>query len=66
MTLRREEDAAERSPDPAMDNERGSVLVIAMLMLIVFSVLGATLMTLSNTEGQIATNQTAARSANRA
>jgi hypothetical protein len=37
--------------------ERGSVLVIALLMITLFSLIGGTFLILSNTEGRIATNQ---------
>ncbi len=36
--------------------ERGSILVVSLLMLVVFTVIGATFLTLANTEGRIATN----------
>ena len=39
-------------------SERGSVLLIALLMLVVFTLVGATFLTLSNTEGMISTNHT--------
>ncbi|MEZ5066553.1 MAG: pilus assembly PilX N-terminal domain-containing protein [bacterium] len=38
-------------------DERGSILVIALLMLTLFSLVGGTFLVLSNTEGKIATNQ---------
>jgi hypothetical protein len=38
-------------------DERGSVLVIALLMITLFSLVGGTFLVLSNTEGKIATNQ---------
>ncbi|MBZ0266789.1 hypothetical protein K8I85_01415, partial [bacterium] len=41
----------------ALGNERGSVLLISLLMLSVFTLLGGTFLLLSNTEGKIATNQ---------
>ncbi len=37
--------------------ERGSVMVIALLMITLFSLVGGTFLILSNTEGRIATNQ---------
>ena len=43
------------TPAP-MGGERGSIVVISLLMLVVFTILGATFLTLANTEGQIATN----------
>lgn len=36
--------------------ERGSVLIISLLMLVVFTVIGATFLTLAGSEGQISTN----------
>ena len=39
------------------NDERGSVLVISLLMLTLFSLVGGTFLVLSNTEGRIATNQ---------
>ena len=44
--------------DPRKD-ERGSVVVIALVILILFSLVGGTFLLLANTEGQVATNQTA-------
>ncbi len=41
----------------APNDERGSVLVIALLMITLFSLVGGTFLVLSNTEGKIATNQ---------
>lgn len=41
----------------APENERGSVMVIALLMLTLFSLVGGTFLVLSNSEGKIATNQ---------
>lgn len=42
---------------PILGNERGSVLLVSLLMLTVFTLLGGTFLMLSNTEGKIATNQ---------
>ncbi len=41
------------------DGERGSILIISLLMLVVFTVVGATFLTLASTEGRISTNMTA-------
>jgi hypothetical protein len=38
-------------------NEKGSILLISLLMLTLFSLVGGTFLILSNTEGKIATNQ---------
>jgi Tfp pilus assembly protein PilX len=38
-------------------DERGSVLVVSLLMITLFSLVGSTFLILSNTEGRIATNQ---------
>ena len=37
--------------------ERGTVLVISLLLITLFSLVGGTFLILSNTEGKIATNQ---------
>ena len=42
---------------PGPRDERGSVLVVALLMITLFSLIGGTFLVLSNTEGTIATNQ---------
>lgn len=46
-----------RSPGTGGGGERGSVLVIALLILTVLSLAGGTFLILANTEGKIATNQ---------
>lgn len=46
-----------RDAHRALGDERGSVLLISLLMLSVFTLLGGTFLLLSNTEGRIATNQ---------
>ncbi len=51
-------DPAGREPTrgAAAPGERGSVLIISLLMLVVFTVVGATFLTLAGTEGKISTN----------
>jgi hypothetical protein len=50
----------ERPTDPATaPGDRGSILVITLLMLVVFTLVGATFLTLANTEGKISTNHRA-------
>ena len=57
----REDGRTPAAPDViyAKPGERGSVLLIAMLMLIVFTVIGGTFLTLANTEGSISRNHSA-------
>lgn len=45
---------AQGTDTPASD--RGSILVVTLLMLLVFTLIGTTFLTLANTEGQISTN----------
>ncbi len=45
------------APRGASRGEKGSVLVIALLMITLFSLVGGTFLILSNSEGKIATNQ---------
>lgn len=46
-----------RTLHPSLQGEEGSVLVLTLLMLVVFTLLGGTFLTLAGTEGNIATNQ---------
>ena len=43
-------------PPQVGTGERGSVLVIALMMLVIFTLLGATFLTMAGTEGNISTN----------
>ncbi|MFN8177455.1 MAG: pilus assembly PilX N-terminal domain-containing protein [bacterium] len=43
-------------PTPFPSADRGSILVIVLIMLVVFTLVGTTILTLSNTEGQISRN----------
>lgn len=51
--------AAEPHPSliPELGNERGSVMIISLLMLVLFTIVGATFLTLAGSEGKISTNQ---------
>jgi Tfp pilus assembly protein PilX len=52
----------ESRPATGLD-EHGSVLLISLVMLVVFTLIGATIITLASTEGNIATNHAGATQA---
>jgi hypothetical protein len=59
MTEQLTEQTAPETGTSTPPEDRGSILVVTLLMLLVFTLLGTTFLTLANTEGQISTNHRA-------